>query len=284
MQDYVLMSLKCERGASGQRSNIEDVGQALGVVLGVAEVAPDAELPAVGDVEGGGGREEAPRDRLGVVAVVGGIGVATGDGKQVGWAAGRGEADAVVGGGRRGGRTTEEFLPPGSAVGVVGVGVVGYRGGGVVAEARKEDEQPALVLFSPLAPDPEEEEEEVGEEWNGPEHDGPPNVDLGVCGDINGGYRVNAVEVEVSVFPRYPRVDGVVDSCVQNHEETEWEGNSELDGREAHEAEVVIGIKVRDIQVEELLERISAFEKGAKGEDSVDAGDEGEDARPYPDK
>ena len=88
----------------------------------------------------------------------------------------------------------------------------------------------------------------------------------------------------MSVFPRYPRIDGVVESIAQNLEETEWEGDGELDGREAHEAEVAIGINVRDLQIEELLERLSAFEKGAKGEDSVGAGDEGEDARPYPDK
>ena len=88
----------------------------------------------------------------------------------------------------------------------------------------------------------------------------------------------------MSVFPRYPRVDDVVESIAQSHVETEWEGDGELDGREAHEAEVAIGIKARDIRVEELFKRISAFEKGAKGEDSVGAGDDGEDARPYPDK
>ena len=38
------------------------------------------------------------------------------------------------------------------------------------------------------------------------------------------------------------------------------------------------------MRVEELLKRTSVLEKGAKVEDSVGAGDEGEDARPYPDK
>ena len=88
----------------------------------------------------------------------------------------------------------------------------------------------------------------------------------------------------MSVFPRYPRVDGAAERIGQNHGESEWKADGEIDGTEAHEADVVIGINVRDIQVEELFERPSAFEKGAKGEDSVGAGDEAEDARPYPDK
>jgi len=69
----------------------------------------------------------------------------------------------------------------------------------------------------------------------------------------NGGDLVYAVEVGVGVFPRYPREDGSVDSCVQKYEETEWEGNSELDARKAHEAEVAIGFEARGVAVEKFL-------------------------------
>ena len=62
----------------------------------------------------------------------------------------------MVGGGRGGGGTTAEFLPPGSAVGAAGL-----RDGGVDAEGLKEGVQPALVLIPTLASEPEEEEEEV---------------------------------------------------------------------------------------------------------------------------
>ena len=79
----------------------------------------------------------------------------------------------MVGGGRGGGGTTVEFRPPGSAVSAVGL-----RGGGVDAEGLKEDVQPAFVLVSTLMSEPEEEEEQVGEEGNGPEHDGEPEVGL----------------------------------------------------------------------------------------------------------
>ena len=149
------MNLNDRRG-SGQCPNIKNVEH-------------------TGVVERGGGQEMAAglRDRLGVVAIVGGISVATEDGEQVGRAAGRGEAGAVVGDRGRGG-TTKEFLPPGSAVGAAGL-----RGGGVDAEGLKEDVQPAFVLVSTFAPEPEEEEEEVREEGFGPEQDGEPNVSLG---------------------------------------------------------------------------------------------------------
>ncbi len=62
----------------------------------------------------------------------------------------------------------------------------------------------------------------------------------------------------------------------QKLEETKWEGDSELDGSKAHEAEVAIDIEARAIRVEKLLDHDSAFEKGTKGEHSVDDGDEGE--------
>ena len=141
--------------------------------------------PGEGRVEGGGVREAAVsrRNRLRVADVMGGISVATEDGEQVSWVAGRGEAGAVVGRGRggrgrggrgRGGRgrgRSEEFLPPGLVVGATGL-----RCGGVNAEGLKEETQPALVLVCPLASEPEEEEEEVGEEGNGPEQDGEPEV------------------------------------------------------------------------------------------------------------
>ena len=81
----------------------------------------------------------------------------------------------MVDGGRGGGGMTEEFLPPGSAVSAVGL-----RGGLIDAKGLKEDVQPALVLVSTLVSEPEEEEEQVGEEGNGPECDGEPNVILGV--------------------------------------------------------------------------------------------------------
>ena len=84
---------------------------------------------------------------------------------------GRGEAGAVVSGSRGGGGTTKEFLPPGSAV-----GAIGFRGGRIDAEGLKEDVQPALVLVSTPACEPEEEEEQVGEERNSPEQDGEPEV------------------------------------------------------------------------------------------------------------
>ena len=88
----------------------------------------------------------------------------------------------------------------------------------------------------------------------------------------------------MSICPRDPGVDGSVDSLGQKIVETEWEGDGELDGREAHKAEVAIGIEARAIRVEELLDHNSAFEKGAKGEHSVDDGDEGEEGRPHPEK
>ena len=122
-------------------------------------------------VEGCDGREATAGLWDGVVTGVGGIGVAKEDGGQVSWAAGQGEASAVLGGGRGGGWTTEEFLPPGSVVGAAGL-----RGGGVDTEGLKEDVQPALVLLSTLAPEPEDEEKDVGEEGNGPEQDGEHDV------------------------------------------------------------------------------------------------------------
>ena len=81
----------------------------------------------------------------------------------------------MVGGSRGGGGTTEEFLPPGSAVSAVGL-----RGGLIDAKGLKEDVQPALVLVSTLVSEPEEEEEQVGEEGDSPECDGEPDVILGV--------------------------------------------------------------------------------------------------------
>lgn len=71
-------SLKHERRASGQRSNIENLEHTLGVVFGFADVT-------LGGAKGGDVREAAagPRDRLRVVAVVGGID-ATENGEQVG--------------------------------------------------------------------------------------------------------------------------------------------------------------------------------------------------------
>ena len=63
----------------------ESLEHTLGMVLGVADVALDVELPGEGGVEGGSVQEAAvgPRDRLGVVAAVGSITVATEDGEQV---------------------------------------------------------------------------------------------------------------------------------------------------------------------------------------------------------
>ncbi len=134
-------------------------------MLGVVDVALDVELlvefKGEGGVEGGGMREAAAgaRDRfLGVAAGVGGV-VAE-DGQRVGWVAGRGETGAVVGGdgrGEGGGGATEEFLPPGSTVGAVGL-----RGGGVDAEGLEDGVEPAVVLVNLLT------EEEVGKEGNGP--------------------------------------------------------------------------------------------------------------------
>jgi len=66
--------------------------------------------------------------------------------------------------------------------------------------------------------------------------------------------------------------------------ETEWEGDSELDAREAHEADIAIGFEARAAAVEEFLDHNLALSKGAEGEDSVGDGYEGEDARPHPEK
>lgn len=88
----------------------------------------------------------------------------------------------------------------------------------------------------------------------------------------------------MGVFPRYPRVQGSVDNADQYLVETKWECDSNLDAREAHETEVAIGIEARTIRVEELLDHDSTFEKGAEREDSVGGGDEGEYARPNPEK
>ena len=76
-----------------------------------------------------------------------------------------------------------------------------------------------------------------------------------VLGDENGGDQVYAVEVGLGVFPRYPREDLLADSLVQKYVETEWEGNSELDAREAHEAEVEVAIvfEVRVGAVDEFV-------------------------------
>ena len=86
----------------------------------------------------------------------------------------------------------------------------------------------------------------------------------------------------MGVFPRYPRAHAAVENVGQKHVETNWEGDSELDAREAHEAEVAIGIEARAIRVEELLDHDSTFEKGAEREESVDDGDEGEYGNPHP--
>ena len=80
-----IISLKYDRQASEQRLYIENLEHTLRVVLGVADVALDVELPGEGGVEGGSVQEAAvcPRDWLGVVAVMGSISVATEDGEQV---------------------------------------------------------------------------------------------------------------------------------------------------------------------------------------------------------
>jgi hypothetical protein len=96
-------------------------------------------------------------------------------------------------------------------------------------------------------------------------------------GEEDGGDLVETVEVGVGVFPRDPGGDGIVEGIGQDLEETEWEGDGEFDSREAHEAEVAIGVEARGVGVEELLDHVSALEKGTKGEDSVDDGDEGEE-------
>jgi len=95
----------------------------------------------------------------------------------------------------------------------------------------------------------------------------------------------------VGVFPRYPREDGFIDSLVQKYEETEWESDSELGAREAHEAKVMIGFEDRGVAVEDRGFAVEEFRDhplalyiGAEGEHSVGDGDEGEDARPHPEK
>ena len=60
---------------------------------------------------------------------------------------------------RRRGGTTEELLPPSSAIG----GAVGFD-----AEGFEEGVEPALVLLHLLGSEAEEEEEEVGKEGNAP--------------------------------------------------------------------------------------------------------------------
>ena len=85
MTVYRVINVKYDRRASRQRSNIENLEHILRMVLGVADVALDVELPGEGGAEGGSVQEAAtsPRDRLGVVAVVGSITVAAEDGEQV---------------------------------------------------------------------------------------------------------------------------------------------------------------------------------------------------------
>lgn len=51
----------------------------------------------------------------------------------------------------------------------------------------------------------------------------------------------------MDIIPRDPGAEVVVEGRVQELVETEWEGNDELDGREAHEAEVAIGIETRGV-------------------------------------
>jgi len=170
----------------------------------------------------------------------------------------------------------EELLPPGSPVKDVGL-----RGGGLDAEALEEGVGPALVLVELLASDTEEDEEDVGEEGKGPENNTILEAQSGALGDEGGRDLVNAVKVVVGIFPRYPGEHGRVKGIGQNHEETEWEGDGEFNGREAHEAEVAIGVEARGVGVEELFEHIPAPEKGTKGEDTIGDCDEGEHARPH---
>ena len=251
-------------------------------MLGIADVALVLELLVLvkveceRGVERGGMWYAAARTRDGFLRVAAarvGCVVAEG-GERVGGTAGGGEAGAVGGGDR----AAKELLPPGSAV-----KGVGFRGGGLDAEGLEEGVEPALVLVELLASETEEDEEDVGEEGKGPEDDTILEVHGGAVGDEGGRDLVDAVKVVVGIFPRYPGEHGIVEGIGQNLEETEWEGDEEFNGREAHEAEVAIGVEARDrgVGVEELFERVPAPEKGTKGEHTIDDCDEGEHARPY---
>ena len=133
----------------------------VGVVLGAADalnvelVVKVVKVKGEGGIEGGRVRNAAAgaRDRLlGVTAKIGGV-MAEGS-ERVGLDARRGEAGAMGGGGG----TAEEFLPPGSVVGVVGI-----RSGGIDAEGLEEGVEPAFVSTSLLRAETEEEKEDVGE-------------------------------------------------------------------------------------------------------------------------
>ena len=142
---------------------------------------------------------------LGVAGVV--REVVAEDGEGIGWGTARGgEASAVgdVGG------TTEEFLPPGPAIGVVGI-----RRGGLDAEGPEEGVEPAFVLVYLFGTETEEEEEDVGEEGEGPDVDGKLEGEDGACFEENGGDLVVAVEIEVGVVPRDPGGNGFVNGIGQ---------------------------------------------------------------------
>ena len=85
----------------------------------------------------------------------------------------------------------------------------------------------------------------------------------------------------MSVFPGDPRHHGNVEGIRQGDPKAKWEVDSELNGGEAHEAEVAIGVEARRVGVGELLDDTSALEPRAEGEQAEDHCDTREDERPH---
>ena len=183
------------------------------------------------------------------------------------------KTDGVLGGRM----DAQELLPPGTVV----VRAVRIWLGGLDTEWLERGVEPSLVLVNLLASETKEEEEEVGKEGKDPDGDTKLEAGGAVHLEKGGGDLVETVELVVSVFPRDPVVHAIVQGIVQEHVETEWEDNGELDSREAHEAEVAVRIEARGVGVEEFLEAVSTLEEGLEGEDAEDDGDEGEDSRPH---
>jgi hypothetical protein len=85
----------------------------------------------------------------------------------------------------------------------------------------------------------------------------------------------------VSVVPRDPRHHGNIDGICQRDPKVKWEVYSELNGGEAHETKVAIGVEARGVGVGELLDYISALEPRAEGEQTEDHCDSREEERPH---